>query len=50
MGLAHQYVKHPDRLVIGPQCGFASTMGGKLVTEADERAKLGLDVDAAKAI
>jgi len=39
-----------DRLAISPQCGFASTMGGNPVTEADERAKLKLCVDAAKAV
>jgi 5-methyltetrahydropteroyltriglutamate--homocysteine methyltransferase len=39
-----------DRLAISPQCGFASTMGGNPVTEADERAKLKLCVDAAKEI
>ena len=39
-----------DRLAISPQCGFASTMGGNPVTEADERAKLKLCVDAARAI
>jgi 5-methyltetrahydropteroyltriglutamate--homocysteine methyltransferase len=39
-----------DRLAISPQCGFASTMGGNPVTEADERAKLRLCVDAAHAI
>ena len=39
-----------DRLAISPQCGFASTMGGNPVTESDERAKLKLCVDAAKAI
>ncbi len=38
------------RLGISPQCGFASTMGGNPVTEADERAKLRLCVDAAFAI
>ena len=38
------------RLAISPQCGFASTMGGNPVTEADQRAKLRLCVDAAKAI
>jgi 5-methyltetrahydropteroyltriglutamate--homocysteine methyltransferase len=37
-------------LAISPQCGFASTMGGNPVTEADERAKLRLCVDAARAI
>ena len=38
------------RLALSPQCGFASTMGGNPVTEADERAKLKLCVDAARAI
>lgn len=39
-----------EQCAISPQCGFASTMGGNPVTEADERAKLRLCVDAAKAI
>jgi methionine synthase II (cobalamin-independent) len=39
-----------ERLALSPQCGFASTMGGNPVTEADERAKLKLCVDAARAI
>jgi methionine synthase II (cobalamin-independent) len=39
-----------ERLAISPQCGFASTMGGNPVTEADERAKLRLCVDAAQEI
>jgi 5-methyltetrahydropteroyltriglutamate--homocysteine methyltransferase len=39
-----------QRLAISPQCGFASTMGGNPVTEADERAKLRLCVQAAGAI
>lgn len=39
-----------SRLAISPQCGFASTMGGNPVTEADERAKLRLCVDAARAL
>jgi methionine synthase II (cobalamin-independent) len=39
-----------ERLAISPQCGFASTMGGNPVTEADERAKLRLCVQAAQAI
>ena len=38
------------QLAISPQCGFASTMGGNPVTEADQRAKLRLCVDAARAI
>ena len=40
----------PSRLGISPQCGFASTMGGNPVTEVDQRAKLRLCVDAARAI
>jgi 5-methyltetrahydropteroyltriglutamate--homocysteine methyltransferase len=39
-----------SRLAISPQCGFASTIGGNPVTEADERAKLKRCVDAAREI
>lgn len=39
-----------DRLAISPQCGFASTVAGNPVTEADERKKLSLVVQAARAI
>lgn len=39
-----------DRLAISPQCGFASTVAGNPVTEADERRKLELEVRAAQAI
>lgn len=46
---AAKYVD-PARLALSPQCGFASTMGGNPVTEADERAKLRLCVDAAARI
>lgn len=46
---AARYVD-PARLAISPQCGFASTMGGNPVTEADERAKLRLCVEAAREI
>jgi 5-methyltetrahydropteroyltriglutamate--homocysteine methyltransferase len=46
---AAEYID-PARLAISPQCGFASTMGGNPVTEADERAKLKRCVDAARAI
>jgi 5-methyltetrahydropteroyltriglutamate--homocysteine methyltransferase len=44
--------KHIDlaQCAISPQCGFASTMGGNPVTEADERAKLRRCVEAAAAI
>jgi 5-methyltetrahydropteroyltriglutamate--homocysteine methyltransferase len=49
---AEEAAKHIDaaRLAISPQCGFASTIGGNPVTEADERAKLKLCVDAAREI
>ena len=46
---AAKYVD-PARCAISPQCGFASTIGGNPVTESDERAKLRLCVDAARAI
>jgi len=39
-----------NRLAISPQCGFASTVAGNPVTEADERAKLCLVVEAALSI
>jgi 5-methyltetrahydropteroyltriglutamate--homocysteine methyltransferase len=48
-GEAARYID-AERLAISPQCGFASTMGGNPVTEADERAKLKLCVHAARAI
>ena len=49
---AEEAARHVDasRLAISPQCGFASSIGGNPVTEDDERAKLKLCVDAAKAI
>ena len=49
---ADEAAKYVDaaRLGISPQCGFASTMGGNPVTEADERAKLSLCVNAARSI
>jgi 5-methyltetrahydropteroyltriglutamate--homocysteine methyltransferase len=40
----------PDRIGIGPQCGFASTAAGNPLSPDDERAKLRLLVDAASAI
>lgn len=39
-----------DRLGLGPQCGFASTAAGNPLTEAEERAKLGLIVATARNI
>ena len=49
---ADEAAKYVDasQLAISPQCGFASTMGGNPVTEADERAKLRLCVEAAEKI
>ena len=38
-----------DRLAISPQCGFASTVAGNPLSEADERAKLALCVQTARA-
>ena len=39
-----------DRLAISPQCGFASTAAGNPLSEAEERAKLALVVEAAQTI
>ncbi len=39
-----------DRLAISPQCGFASTVAGNPVTEADQVAKLRRTVETAKAV
>ena len=39
-----------ERLAISPQCGFASTVAGNPVTEADERAKLARIVETTHAI
>jgi 5-methyltetrahydropteroyltriglutamate--homocysteine methyltransferase len=44
---ASQYIDR-DRLAIGPQCGFASTVAGNPLTEADQRAKLLLVTEAAR--
>jgi 5-methyltetrahydropteroyltriglutamate--homocysteine methyltransferase len=44
---ALQYIDS-DRLAIGPQCGFASTVAGNPLTEADQRAKLLLVTEAAQ--
>ncbi|MGH2408553.1 MAG: hypothetical protein ACRDF7_10815, partial [Candidatus Limnocylindrales bacterium] len=37
-----------DRLALSPQCGFASTLPGNLVTADDQRAKLQLLADVAR--
>jgi 5-methyltetrahydropteroyltriglutamate--homocysteine methyltransferase len=39
-----------DRLAIGPQCGFASTVAGNPVTEDDQRRKLLRTVEVATAV
>jgi 5-methyltetrahydropteroyltriglutamate--homocysteine methyltransferase len=39
-----------DRLAISPQCGFASSAAGNPLSVADERAKLALVAEAARAI
>jgi methionine synthase II (cobalamin-independent) len=39
-----------DRLAISPQCGFASSAGGNPLSAEDERTKLALVVNAARAI
>ena len=39
-----------DRLGLGPQCGFASTAAGNPLTEDQERAKLRLIVETARAV
>ena len=39
-----------DDLALSPQCGFASTMEGNLLTEDDQWAKLRLVVDTARAV
>ncbi len=39
-----------ERLAISPQCGFASSVAGNPVTEADERAKLSLVAEVAAAV
>jgi 5-methyltetrahydropteroyltriglutamate--homocysteine methyltransferase len=38
------------RLAIGPQCGFASTVAGNPLSEAEQRAKLALVVRTAAEI
>ena len=48
----HEAVRYVDldRLAISPQCGFASTVAGNPITEADQWAKLKLVVEAANTI
>ena len=39
-----------ERLALSPQCGFASTEAGNLLTEADQLAKLKLVVETAREV
>src|ERR1700680_1011024 len=39
-----------DRLALSPQCGFASTMEGNLLTPADQKAKLRLVAETAREV
>jgi len=39
-----------ERLALSPQCGFASTMEGNLLTEADQEAKLRLVAETAREV
>jgi methionine synthase II (cobalamin-independent) len=39
-----------ENLALSPQCGFASTMEGNLLTEDEQWAKLKLVVDTAKSV
>jgi 5-methyltetrahydropteroyltriglutamate--homocysteine methyltransferase len=39
-----------ERLALSPQCGFASTMEGNLLTEGDQEAKLRLSVETAREV
>jgi 5-methyltetrahydropteroyltriglutamate--homocysteine methyltransferase len=39
-----------ENLALSPQCGFASTMEGNLLTEAQQWQKLGLVVDTARKV
>jgi 5-methyltetrahydropteroyltriglutamate--homocysteine methyltransferase len=39
-----------ERLALSPQCGFASTIEGNLLTESDQEAKLRMAVDTAREV
>jgi len=39
-----------DRLALSPQCGFASTMEGNLLTTAEQEAKLRLVAETAREV
>lgn len=46
---ASQFISR-DRLALSPQCGFASTMEGNLITDADQEAKLRLVAETAREV
>ncbi len=46
---AAQYISR-DRLALSPQCGFASTLEGNLVTPAEQEAKLRLVAETAREV
>lgn len=46
---ASQFIS-PDRLALSPQCGFASTLEGNLLTPADQEAKLRLVAETAREV
>jgi methionine synthase II (cobalamin-independent) len=39
-----------ERLALSPQCGFASTQEGNLLTETDQEAKLALVAETAREV
>ena len=39
-----------ERLALSPQCGFASTIEGNLLSEADQEAKLRLVAETAREV
>jgi len=49
IGQASQFIAL-ERLALSPQCGFASTMEGNLVSAADQEAKLRLVAETAKEV
>jgi 5-methyltetrahydropteroyltriglutamate--homocysteine methyltransferase len=46
---AAQFISH-DRLALSPQCGFASTLEGNLLTPEDQEAKLRLVAETAREV
>ena len=46
---ASQFISN-DRLALSPQCGFASTLEGNLLTQADQEAKLRLVAETAREV